>query len=378
MFCPNCGNEIKLASPKFCHHCGFDLSEVNKLQHPESGKSTEIPFERNSDENGTSNVESQVLHSPPIQPPDSSPVGDASKSTPEVIPHIRQASSEQESWWSRFNGRWGWGWAILGWLYINPTATKTLNKLMDEDSVRILQLAGLIVSLSVYFLFRQKILARVQTRWLRSLTSGVIAFSLTFLSNTILSEFLPLQGSNTSSSQVTSLDHNVSNVLDAEMSQLTLYLTNFAKKDKSLWQAFISEPESNQQFRANISVLDQLIPLYKQKDSVMISTYQRIVDAFDSSPSWKAKAPQLVSDVRSIVTKGKVLAVANQAMLTDLRRYYVSLVQSDGHHNESWKSYEASEARVQQLSQELSPILLRITGKNLDQTKQDLLNKYYK
>lgn len=386
MFCPNCGHQIEGASAKFCHNCGFDLSQITNKQPSDLRKLTESSFHQTPKDSKTidsstpkhaeSPKSSEPVYSTPVRPNPSWPEG--TDSSAKSIPHIRETSYDNESWWSRFNGKWGWGWAILGWLYINPTATKNLTRVMDDDSVRILQLFGVVVSLSLYFLFRQKILLRVQKRWLRSFLSGIIAFTLTFLANTAVSEFLPLHGSGTQSSQPQPLDRNVSNILDTELSQLKSYLTTFAKKDKALWERLTSEPNSKQEIRSNISLLDQLIPLYQQKDSIMPATYQKIVDAFESSPSWKTKAPQLVNDFRSIVNKGKLLAVANRNMLSDLRLYYLSLDKSDGLHNELWKSYETSEARVQQLSQELSPILLRITGKNLDQTKQDLLEKYYK
>jgi hypothetical protein len=390
MFCPQCGLKIELNEQKFCHSCGFDLSQISKKEQSELHNLRDtaihqVPSKKKPEESPAETLD-KISSTPTLESSTNdytNPLPTNAESSPQqTFPRLREASYDNPGWWERFKEKWGLGWIVLVLIYFNPTATKTLTRVIDYDYVMLLQLSGLIVSLSIYFVFRQRVLQVIQHQWIRSFVSGVIAITIAMLVNTVLTLFLPTHPtsvSNTISPQKNnSWDTQVSEVLKTEVGQLKAYLTIFAKTDKALRERFYVEPKTRDEIKTNISLLDKLIPLYHEKDSVMVGIYERMSNSIEFSPSWIAKAPALVSDFRSVVEKGKLIGTSNRTMLVNLRLYYLTLYNKDGRADQFLAAYESSERRVQQLSQELSPILQRITGKSLEQNNQDMIDRYYK
>jgi len=273
-------------------------------------------------------------------------------------PYLRMTSLEQ-SWWSKFEDNYGWGWAILGFFFFKEN--QFINAYYGEYT-SLFYLFGLGVSLGFYFLFRQKLLlTKLKITWLRSFTSGLITIVLTI-------PFILLLEVN---------DSNVSNILKTKLEQQKKYLYLFAQRDKTLWYRFNSEPKSINQLTENITLLDELIPLYKEKDSVLISFYRDILNAMQSSEKWKSGVPSLINDFQSIVEIATLIAPENQNYLINLRNYYYSLKTKDNQKDKYYTSYQKSVNTIQELTNRLSPILLRVTGKDLTKNIEEIQKEYY-
>jgi len=277
---------------------------------------------------------------------------------------------------SKKKWRYGWGWAILGSLYIKEN--QLITSFYDEYT-NLFQLFGFIVSLSIYFVFRQKVLTKINKIWLRSLASGLIAILLTIPFIYILEATVGIKTTNQGDvvNEKTIEDPNVSSILKSKLGQQKKYLYAFAQKDKSLWDQFHSEANSSKEIANNISILYELIPLYKEKDSVLISTYSEITSAMESSNEYRNGVPDLINDFRSIVDVGSLIAIENQKYLNNLLNYYLSIRRNDKQADQYWTLYEQSFDEVQRLRNKLNPILLRITGKDLTKTLQEIEKEYY-
>lgn len=273
--------------------------------------------------------------------------------------------------------KYGWGWAILGYLYIKQNQQITS---YYGEYTNLFQLFGFIVSLSIYFLFRQKILTKINKIWLRSIVSGLIAIILTIPFIYILESTVGIKTASQDNvvNQKTVEDPNVTRILKSKLAQQKEYLYTFAQNDKSLWNQFHSEPNSTKDINDNINILNELIPLYKEKDSVLISTYSDITVAKESSDEWRKGVPNLISDFRSIVNIGSSMSIENQKYLNSLLNYYLSLKRNDNQADKYWNLYKQSYAEVQTLSNKLNPILIRISGKDLTKTLEEIEKEYYK
>lgn len=73
--------------------------------------------------------------------------------------------------------KYGWGWVVLVWSYlINSSITKYYP---EANTIFIARILSIIISLSFYFLFRQKFLTKIKSVSLRSILSGIVAIILT-------------------------------------------------------------------------------------------------------------------------------------------------------------------------------------------------------
>lgn len=272
--------------------------------------------------------------------------------------------------------KYGWGWAILGSLYIKE------NQLITSyygEYTSLFQLFGCLISLCIYFLFRQKVLIKINKIWLRSLTSGLIAIILTipfiYILETTVGIKTPSQDNVVNEKTIE--DPNVSSILKSKLEQQKKYLYAFAQKDKSLWNQFHSEVNSSKEIKDNISILYELIPLYKEKDSVLITTYSDITTAMESSNEWMKGVPDLINDFRSIVDVGSLIAIENQKYLNNLLKYYLAIKKNDNRADQYLTLYEQSFEEVQKLSKKLNPILIRLSGKDLTKTLEEIEKEYY-
>ena len=75
--------------------------------------------------------------------------------------------------------KWGWGWIIIALIFFSPQASKGYVSLGTIGEA--LQLFGCASAIVLYFLFRQKVLIKIKTTWVRSLSSGVIAYGIVWI-----------------------------------------------------------------------------------------------------------------------------------------------------------------------------------------------------
>jgi len=291
-------------------------------------------------------------------------------------PNLRMNSLEQ-NWWDKFEDNFGWGWAILGYLYIKEN--QFINAYYGEYT-SLSQLFGFCISLGFYFLFRQKLFIKLKFTWLRSISSGLIAIMLTIPFILLLELAVGVKYSENTSlknEQKVSVP-NVTSIMKIKLEQLKKYFYLFAQRDKSLWSRFNSEPVSIDQLKENISLLDELIPLYKEKDSVLISTYRDILNAMQFSEKWKSGVPSLINDFQSIVDIVTLIAPENQSYLINLKYFYYSLKLKDNKESKYLLAYQKSYSEIQKLTNKLTPILIRITGKDFTKNLEEIQKEYYK
>jgi hypothetical protein len=276
-----------------------------------------------------------------------------------------------EPWWGRLIDKFGWGWAILSSILLQENS----NMLIYGSHKIYLQFLNFLTSFFIYFILRQFILTKIRTTWIRSLSSGFIAIILTIPIILLLNKISSSTLSDTNEKTIS--DQNVTNILKSKLNEQKKYLYTFAQKDKGLWNKFNSSPKSNSQIAKNISLLEDLIPLYKEKDSVLISTFREISYAMQSSDEWKSRGASLIDDFKSVVEIGTMVAPEDQKYLLNLKYYYYALSIKDNKANQYFSEYNKAYSNIQMLTGRLSPILLRVTGKDFSQTYDEIQNKYY-
>lgn len=264
--------------------------------------------------------------------------------------------------------KYGWGWAILGSMLLREN--KEFNIYFGENA-SLIQLFSFTIALTVYFLFRQKFLTKINRIWFRSLVAGIIALIVTIPLASVLGAFVNKPINKTVN------DPNVTHILESKLKQQQDYFYEFAKEDKLLWSKFIDEPKTIKDINTNISLLDKLIPLYKEKDSILIATFTDISQALESSKEWKNGVPDLVSDFHSITEIGYSLSTQNHSYLSNLRNYYLSTINNDNQKDKYYNLYVKSFNESQKLTEKLNPILIRITGKNFNELQEENEKKYY-
>jgi hypothetical protein len=72
--------------------------------------------------------------------------------------------------------KYGWGWLVLYFIYTKENNIIAAHYGTMEETIRNL---SFIIALGFYFLFRWKILIKINKIWLRSFVSGIIAIQLT-------------------------------------------------------------------------------------------------------------------------------------------------------------------------------------------------------
>ena len=91
---------------------------------------------------------------------------------------------------NKFTRKYGTGWVVLVLIYFLPTMRAEVNT--DDIFILYEMFFSLIISLMLYFLFRQKLLTGIKRIWARSFVSGILAFIIVgFIRLTIL--FIQLQ-----------------------------------------------------------------------------------------------------------------------------------------------------------------------------------------
>lgn len=170
----------------------------------------------------------------------------------------------------------------MGWIVIGGIVGTGIDKYYKDfgDNQSILYLSGVFLSIIIYFYLRNNILKRISNINLRSTLAGLIAWLVSGLAVGILAYLLVPN---------TVEDANVAKVLDSEIKQMKEYLYGFASKDKKLWGIYNDEPTTTEEINTNIMVLNNLIPLYKEKRfsiNIQLQRYSISNGIFRKVESW--------------------------------------------------------------------------------------------
>ncbi len=249
---------------------------------------------------------------------------------------------------------WGWGWEILlGLIYVGTQKTYTEYGVYNG----LIEIVAVITALCVYVLFRSKYLKKVRMLWRRSLYSGLIAFAMAALITPIFARFIPTQ------------DHRVAQIIQREGITLQANAREFSEQDNRIWSQFISEPATKEQFKANLAIVNNAIPLYCQKDSVLVQTmkhiYSGIKDIYDESTPADWSLSFTPDQFQTMVDKAQDVSHYDQLMLSNLSAYYRSVIFADGNGDEYWQAYTTSREQLNAMTQEYSQLANQFLGPNM-------------
>ncbi|MBI4547891.1 MAG: hypothetical protein HY707_07925 [Ignavibacteriae bacterium] len=195
---------IELTDQKFCNNCGFDLSKVSKSKPTELKKMIDFALKGHSSKTPESiepkptpkEKPNQVNQSQSRMQDEAEKQQQPSDSSTSPSAHKWRSLNSQlgeQKWW-----KWGIGWAILGYMFFSPQASKGYESLGTVGLA--LQLFGALTALALYFSFRQRILLHtIQTVWIRSLISGLISFAIVWVILFLIGKFVITSPSNLSS-----------------------------------------------------------------------------------------------------------------------------------------------------------------------------------
>ncbi len=395
MFCPECGHKIELAAAKFCHNCGFDLSKLPKNQPSELYKliDTSIHQKGAKDSKEASPTTSDPL--PLVQPkeekkpdvllepkgikkneavlseqPSHTSAGD-DLATPSKVSYLRETSYDNPSWWSRFKDKWGTGWIVLGYLFFSPQASKGYRALGSTGDL--LQLSGAVVCIIIYFLLRRLLLRKIETYWLASFFSGLIAYGIVWLLLFMIGKSL---------AGVSSEEKTFFQLLDTEKAQMTPYMQRFAQRDQELSDGFIPDPKTQQEILRNISTAEQMARLYYSKDSMVHATITKLhtalTRAFSSSPTFRQSFPLSPQDFKIVIDSTESIWREHQNVMKGLLDYQKAMFRKDPKTEEFLSSYLNSYESLTAKEKTFGVLFQRLFGQDVFAKIREFENKYYK
>jgi tetratricopeptide (TPR) repeat protein len=214
MFCPHCGINIILKDQVFCHHCGYDLSKIV------SNQSDKSPNETDRLKKGTLNYKVPSVSGKDADAAEYSRDKSAIESSNKqerISPKIKQVHNVHIEQVKNKRWKYGYGWAILLYLFYSPQISKGYEALGTTGLA--IQFFGAIVSISIYFILRQIILVtKIENKLIRSLTSGIISYGIIWLTIFMLGK--------------TILSPNISQYNDSKQMQ-----SSMEEKDKAFAQS---------------------------------------------------------------------------------------------------------------------------------------------
>jgi hypothetical protein len=268
--------------------------------------------------------------------------------------------------------KWGLGWIIICLLFFSPQASKGYDTLGTTGQA--LQLFGCAVAIVLYFLLRNKVLKKVETTWVRSLISGVLAYGSVWLILFLLGKsFVSAQSSD---------NRKFFHLIDDETSKLTTYMQDFAKRNQQLSDAFIANPNNQQEIVRNLSTVEILTQLYYSKDSTLLATTKRLhaglSKAFTSSEMFQKNFPLSPNDFQSVIDSGDSLAVEHQKVMNTLLEYQKALFRKDRNSDNFLQVYLSSNDALSLKEKSFALIYQRLFGQDVFAKIKEFEDKYYK
>lgn len=344
MFCPHCGHKIQVDDQKFCDNCGFDLSKVGKEQPTELKKMIDFAL-KDHQKKTSSPTEIQKLSKETQQPPPKEAEPVSSHPITEITPPI----GKKDEW------KWGWGWYILAGLVY--TAMKKAYADYGTYDI-LLQLFAIVISLSAYYALRRKYLKRVQTLWRRSLYSGIVAFMVAALVTPFAALLVPTR------------DQRIAQQMIEAKQVLQSNLESFKAQDQELWSQFISEPNDEMEYRANLRIVESSIPIYHRKDSILMTVMARmhsnLKEIYEETTPHGWSLPYSPTDFRKFVDKAQDISRLDQLMLSNLSSYYKSLLSAQGDEEQYLQAYQDAHSQLNAAVQEYTELSNQLLNLNRD------------
>jgi len=222
-----------LNEQKFCHNCGFDLSNVGNAEPTELKKMIDFALKAHPPEASPPVVtpkaknESVTQHGETAKKKTDRPT---SESPPDKNANL--ASSHKwrsddypagEHRWRSINStlapekyrKWGWGWFIPFLLFLSIGIEMKHYRMYGI----LLPLTLITLVLLVYFLFRNKLLKQIQKQWIRSALSGVATYIVGLIIIYFVSSIAP-----------SSTDQNLANTYEGDKSPDSDFTDGFTSR----------------------------------------------------------------------------------------------------------------------------------------------------
>jgi hypothetical protein len=391
MFCSKCGNEITIDGAKYCHKCGYDLNLATKEKssslksvidsaltnqpHPASFNKEDVSSEQKTEQlKPTQNV---ILPIKWWKAP--SQIARYFFGTVALFIFIALVLSIFKSNLSdtvtliyvagiiigtlalviyKYKS-WGWGW-----YYLTYGSYTTIQKGYTKYGIyqTLLEIVGIFTTLFIYFALRSKYLTQIKVLWVRSLLSGVISLFVVGAFIAVIANFIPTQ------------DQRVGNLFQDETQAIQNNVKIFSEQNQKLWSGFIPEPSSLEEFQSNLAIVNAALPLYHQKDSVLVNIWKNIYSKFKNIYE-ETSSPQLSinfkpSDILNIVDKSEDISKNDESMLLNLSSYYHSIIVADGDHKQYWNNYQKSIEQLNIASQDYTLLCNKLGGTALSNDVQ--------
>ena len=300
MNCPECNKEI-LEEVKYCPNCGYHLPSIRRDKPTFYMEFLRKAFEKKEKGNPLS-----------------------SESTEKIIAVKKER-------------KWGFGWYILmGIVYIGIKGTyKNLG-----DSVYSLCTIGEILSIPIYFYFRNKILKELSQQITRSFIAGLISFFITAIIVAVIASYMQ-----------PNIMREVNNKIKDETRKSKIVMDSLVLEDSKLWEFFTDEPSTENEIRNNIKILDRAIPIYKSKDSTLMAMIDNvnsvIIDANNRYPEIMSKYPITTEFLIKVRNKLIIFAQDTQQKYITLKNYYYAYLENNNNVDEYYKIFSKAQADLE-------------------------------
>jgi len=260
--------------------------------------------------------------------------------------------------------KWGWGWFILAGI-ISSTILRAYPG--SEVKHSITYLLGVSFAIIIYFYFRNRVFRNYHKYTLRSFYSGLISYVLTIFFVGVVYSF--------SSALSTDILTTVAKKVEYETKGISTTISEFQEKDTQLWSRFVEEPVTEDDIENNLDIIDKSIPLYKNKDSVALSTFSKIHQIIEEAESKDPKRmniyPITSKMTASLYSNYKNYAVSMQSKFRTQKDYYLAVLDDNLDEEQYWEVYAKTYERLINAERSFKNILDEFT-----KAKENFVQKY--
>ncbi|MCX8104603.1 MAG: hypothetical protein N3D80_01870 [Ignavibacterium album] len=162
-------------------------------------------------------------------------------------------------------------------------------------------------------------------------------------------------------------------VINSNLFEIDKYLSEFAIKEKLLISKFKMEPKSVLDYQNNIKVLKEIIPAYREKDSILIKKIHNISIHIAYK---KYEYINLYYELNDLMKNIDSISVSANKYLTNLLLYFHSKINNDKNSNIYLKNYINSYSEFTKFNKNNSYYINRISDDEIKSRINKIFQEY--
>lgn len=278
MFCPNCGKDFKSKEVNFCPYCGKNLSDFKDAElAKQSSQPIEqtIPKQLSQDHTlSKSKIANEVVDAiDKGYTPGSKSEPDKKLESTNHQSELNQKESSSVTKKLPKQRKWGLGWLIVAFIVFNIFER---DKMIEENIKNAISILSLILSVSLYFIFRNRLFSDFRNIYLRSISAGFVAIVATLAVSILIIKLLP---SPSQYNLYSDFSHQLTYIQDKYTNEANV----IDEKMTVIQSTLVISPANGKDYQQNINSIDAFLPLALKRFSITkkaIIDFQVVIDKY--------------------------------------------------------------------------------------------------